>query len=120
MCIRDSTITMSIREKIREIGVLKSIGASPLKVLYIFLVEGIILGLLGGFFGSALGMGLGYVIVVYLLPRVFRFQISLPFIISYEPVLNGLVIAVAASFLSSLLPSWNASRIRPVEALRYE
>jgi len=115
-----NTITMSIREKIREIGVLKSIGASPLQVLYIFLVEGIILGLLGGVFGSALGMGLGYVIVVYMLPRVFRFQISLPFIISYEPVLNGLLISVAASFLSSLLPSWNASRIRPVEALRYE
>ncbi|MGB9717018.1 MAG: ABC transporter permease [Thermoproteota archaeon] len=115
-----NTITMSIREKIREIGVLKSIGASPLQVLYIFLVEGIILGLLGGLFGSALGMGLGYVIVVYMLPRVFRFQISLPFIISYEPVLNGLLISVAASFLSSLLPSWNASRIRPVEALRYE
>ncbi|MEM2056771.1 MAG: FtsX-like permease family protein [Thermoproteota archaeon] len=115
-----NTITMSIREKIREIGVLKSIGASPLQVLYIFLVEGIILGLLGGLFGSALGMGLGYVIVVYMLPRVFRFQISLPFIISCEPVLNGLVISVAASFLSSVLPSWNASRIRPVEALRYE
>jgi putative ABC transport system permease protein len=115
-----NTITMSIREKIREIGVLKSIGASPLQVLYIFLVEGIILGLLGGLFGSALGMGLGYVIVVYMLPRVFRFQISLPFIISYEPVLNGLLISVASSFLSSLLPSWNASRIRPVEALRYE
>ena len=115
-----NTITMSIREKIREIGVLKSIGASPLQVLYIFLVEGIILGLLGGVFGSALGMGLGYVIVIYMLPRVFRFQISLPFIISYEPVLNGLLISVAASFLSSLLPSWNASRIRPVEALRYE
>ncbi len=115
-----NTITMSIREKIREIGVLKSIGASPLQVLYIFLLEGIILGLLGGLFGSALGMGLGYVIVVYMLPRVFRFQISLPFIISYEPVLNGLVISVAASFLSSVLPSWNASRIRPVEALRYE
>ncbi|MBO3841102.1 MAG: ABC transporter permease [Candidatus Brockarchaeota archaeon] len=115
-----NTITMSIREKIREIGVLKSIGASPLQVLYIFLVEGILLGISGGLFGSALGMGLGYVIVTYLLPRVFRFQISLPFIISYEPVLNGLVIAVAASFLSSLLPSWNASRIRPVEALRYE
>jgi len=115
-----NTITMSIREKIREIGVLKSIGASPLQVLYIFLVEGIILGLLGGLFGSALGMGLGYVIVVYMLPRVFRFQISLPFIISYEPVLNGLLISVASSFLSSLFPSWNASRIRPVEALRYE
>lgn len=115
-----NTITMSIREKIREIGVLKSIGASPLQVLYIFLVEGILLGISGGLFGSALGMGLGYVIVTYLLPRVFRFQINLPFIISYEPVLNGLVIAVAASFLSSLLPSWNASRIRPVEALRYE
>ncbi|NHV98814.1 MAG: ABC transporter permease [Thaumarchaeota archaeon] len=115
-----NTITMSIREKIREIGVLKSIGASPLQVLYIFLVEGIMLGLLGGLLGSALGMGLGYVIVVYLLPRIFRFQINLPFIISYEPVLNGLIIAVSASFLSSLLPSWNASRIRPVEALRYE
>jgi putative ABC transport system permease protein len=115
-----NTITMSIREKIREIGVLKSIGTSPLQVLYIFLVEGIMLGLLGGLLGSALGMGLGYVIVVYLLPRIFRFQINLPFIISYEPVLNGLIIAVSASFLSSLLPSWNASRIRPVEALRYE
>jgi len=115
-----NTITMSIREKIREIGVLKSIGASPTQVLYIFLTEGLVLGLLGGLFGSALGMGLGYVIVVYLLPKVFRFQISLPFIISYEPVLNGLIISVAASFLSSLLPSWNASRIRPVEALRYE
>jgi ABC-type antimicrobial peptide transport system permease subunit len=115
-----NTITMSIREKIREIGVLKSIGTSPTQVLYIFLTEGLVLGLLGGLFGSALGMGLGYVIVVYLLPRMFRLQISLPFIISYEPVLNGLIISVAASFLSSLLPSWNASRIRPVEALRYE
>lgn len=115
-----NTITMTIREKIREIGVLKSIGASPSQVLYIFLVEGLMLGLLGGLFGSGLGMGLGYVIVVHLLSRVFGFQISLPFIISYEPVLNGLIISIGVSFLSSLFPSWNASRIRPVEALRYE
>ncbi len=115
-----NTITMSIREKVREIGVLKSIGASPSQVLYIFLMEGLILGLLGGLFGSALGMGIGYVTVIHLLPKMFRFPISLPFIISYEPVLNGLIISVATSFLSSLFPSWNASRIRPVEALRYE
>lgn len=115
-----NTITMSIREKIREIGILKSIGASPSQVLYIFLVEGLMLGLLGGLFGSGLGIGLGYVIVVHLLPKFFGFQINLPFIISHEPVLNGLVISIGAGFLSSLLPSWNASRIRPVEALRYE
>jgi len=115
-----NSITMSIREKIREIGVLKSIGASPLQVLYIFLAEGLILGVLGGLLGAALGTGLGYVTVVHVLPNMFRFQINLPFIVSYEPVLNGLLIAVTASFLSSLLPSLNASKIRPVEALRYE
>ncbi|MEM2089118.1 MAG: FtsX-like permease family protein [Thermoproteota archaeon] len=115
-----NSITMSIREKIREIGVLKSIGASPLQVLYIFLAEGFILGLLGGLLGAALGTGLGYVTVVHVLPNMFRFQISLPFIVTYEPVLNGLLIAVTASFVSSLLPSLNASKIRPVEALRYE
>lgn len=115
-----NSITMSIREKTREIGVLKSIGASPTQVLYIFLMEGFILGLLGGFLGSFLGTGLGYVVVVHLLPRMFRFPISLPFILSYEPILNGFIIAITASFVSSLFPSWNASRIRPVEALRYE
>jgi len=115
-----NSVTMSIREKIREIGVLKSIGTSPAQVLYIFLTEGLVLGLLGGLLGSAMGVGLGYVVINYVLPRMFRFEISLPFILSPEPFVNGMVIAVAASFLSSLLPSLSASRIRPVEALRYE
>jgi putative ABC transport system permease protein len=115
-----NSITMSIREKIREIGVLKSIGASPTQVLYIFLMEGLLLGIMGGIMGSVMGVGLGYVVVKEVLPRMFRFQISLPFIVSPEPFINGLIIAVTASFLSSLLPSLNASKIRPVEALRYE
>ncbi|MEM1548565.1 MAG: FtsX-like permease family protein [Thermoproteota archaeon] len=115
-----NSVTMSIREKIREIGVLKSIGTSPAQILYIFLMEGLILGLLGGLIGSFLGIGLGYVVIKQVLPRMFRFEISLPFILSPEPFVNGLIIAVTASFLSSLLPSLNASRIRPVEALRYE
>jgi len=115
-----NSVTMSIREKIREIGVLKSIGTSPAQILYVFLMEGLILGLLGGLIGSVLGIGLGYVVIKQVLPRMFRFEISLPFILSPEPFLNGLMIAITASFLSSLLPSLNASRIRPVEALRYE
>jgi ABC-type lipoprotein release transport system permease subunit len=115
-----NSVTMSIREKIREIGVLKSIGASPMQVLYIFLMEGFLLGVVGGILGSVMGIGLGYIVIKEVLPKTFRFQISLPFILSPEPFVNGLVIAVSASFLSSLFPSLSASRIRPVEALRYE
>ncbi|MGQ9478756.1 MAG: ABC transporter permease [Thermoproteota archaeon] len=115
-----NSITMSIREKIREIGVLKSIGASPVQILYVFLLEGVTLGLLGGLFGSLMGIGLGYVVIEQFLPNIVRLEIKFPFMVTPTPIINGFIIAVTASFLSSLLPSLNASRIRPVEALRYE
>jgi lipoprotein-releasing system permease protein len=118
-----STLIMTVMEKTKDIGILKSLGASRASISLIFTLNGIVIGALG----TVLGAGAGF-LICYLL-KTYKF-IKLPSDIYYVDTLpvqiqwsDSLVIALSAliiSFLATLYPAYQASRLNPVEALRYE
>jgi macrolide transport system ATP-binding/permease protein len=102
---------VSVTERTREIGLRMAVGASGRAILRQFLVEAVVLCLLGGVLGIALGRGTAFVVHALLHWRT-------------EPSLGAVVGAVAVSMTVGLLfgyyPAWKASRLDPIEALRYE
>jgi len=118
-----SSLIMVVMEKIKDIAILKSMGATGRSIMRIFVFEGLIIGIVGTF----VGLVGGYFICLLLAKYQF---ISLPsdiYYISRLPVkMNGIdffLVALAAigiSFLATLYPSWQASKLDPAEALRYE
>ena len=118
-----SSLIMIVMEKTREIGILKSMGATSASIMKIFMYEGIIIGLIGTGLGCVLGYTVGFLQLRYKL-------ISLPadvYIINSLPIQMHLVDFVAISlvalllcFLASVYPAFKASRLYPVEAIRYE
>jgi putative ABC transport system permease protein len=108
-----NTMQASVHQRIGEIGVLVSLGADNVHLYKMFLSESVLLGLIGGLFGTAIG------IVVSLLmgPLVINTPISLAELPLYViPLAIGL--SVAASVAASLYPTWRASKIDPVKALK--
>lgn len=118
-----STLIMVVMEKTRDIGIMKSMGATPRSIRRIFVFEGLVIGALGTVVGSAAG----YLLAVLL----DRYQfVTLPgdvYPIETLPVemhgLDFILVAAAAmviSFLAAIYPAWSASRLAPVEAIRRE
>jgi lipoprotein-releasing system permease protein len=118
-----SSLILVVMEKNKDIAILKSMGATAKSIMRIFVFEGLIIGVVG----TILGILGGYTICALL--AQYRF-ISLPrdvYYLSYLPVkmniFDFLLISLAAmgiSFLATLYPSWQASKLDPAEALRYE
>jgi putative ABC transport system permease protein len=124
---------VSMMERTREIGILKALGMKSRQVLLIFLSEAAIIGLLGAVIGVGAGWGIAQVTV-----RVFSTgdsfgggirqgnQAALANGITISPVLTPTVLFGAITFglivsvLFGLYPAWRASKLKPVEALRYE
>lgn len=116
LLVSGNTMAMAVRERIREVGVLKTLGFTTGKVLWIIVGEAIVIaavgGLLGLLFASVLCIGVG--------------SLAAPMInqlkgLSMTPVtgLLSLGIAVAVGFLSSLPPAWNAAKTNILDSLRY-
>jgi lipoprotein-releasing system permease protein len=116
-----STLFMVVLEKRRDIGVLRTLGATPSLVLTVFLGEGLLIGVLGTAFGALLGAGLIFVLQRYpfiRLPGDVYFIETLP----VQPeagdfaavILAALVLCLAAAWY----PAWRASRLDPIEAIR--
>lgn len=107
---------MSTIERTKEIGIMRAIGAHRTTVLRIFLLESLILGLIGSVAGSLLSIFAGYGINYLILQETrYVFQIS-----TFGYVLLGFAIGVTTSILSGLYPAWKASRLEPIKALRFE
>jgi putative ABC transport system permease protein len=106
-----NTMTVSVMERTREIGVLKAIGAKSRDVLFIFLSEAVVTGIAGGMIGSIFG---------FLLSEVVGSYINLPPSPSIGLGVYVVGFAVATCVASGLYPAWRASNLNPVEALRYE
>jgi ABC-type lipoprotein release transport system permease subunit len=115
----------SVRERTKEIGTLKAIGASNSTILAQFILEGTLLSLIAGAVGIAIGTVGASTIGNLLLPRLqygFGQSVTVPLAVTITPelVLAGLGIAVALGALGSLYPAWRAAKIRPAEAMRHE
>ncbi|MGC8940403.1 MAG: ABC transporter permease [Candidatus Bathyarchaeia archaeon] len=130
----------SVRERTKEIGILKAIGFSNWNVMSQFMLEGVLIGLIGGVAGVIIGTIAAPFLSALLLPQLNLFggtqRIQRPFQTSYPNIIGSqsssaatlnpqfilLALGVAALLgaLGSLYPSWRASRTSPMEALRYE
>ncbi len=102
---------VSVTERTREIGTRKALGASPFVIRMQFLTEAIVLGLAGGIIGVILGIGIGNIV---------SFQIGNAFIMPWAWVLLGLSLCFITALISGFYPAARASKLDPVEALRYE
>jgi len=123
----------TVRERTKEIGTLKAMGASNSTILGQFLLEGTMLSLIAGAVGITVGSVVATSLASLLLPRLNLFgadlvmtedghMISEPIAVTMTPemVLLGLGVAVLLGALGTLYPAWRAARIRPAEAMRYE
>ena len=113
-----NTMYTSVLERTKEIGVMKAVGAKNSDILTIFLIESGLLGLTGGVIGVLLGMGIGklieYIAVHYIETTLLR--VVFPTYL----ILGCLAFAFLVGAISGTWPAYRASKIRPVDALRYE
>ncbi len=109
-----NTMLMSVSERTREIGTLRAVGWSRRRVLGLVLSEGTMISFAGGLVGLLAGWT-GAEILIRWAPRDFLST-------KYSPELFGvaLLVAVALGFVGALYPAWQASRLSPIEALKYE
>ncbi|NOY45709.1 MAG: lipoprotein-releasing ABC transporter permease subunit [Deltaproteobacteria bacterium] len=118
-----ATLIMVVLEKSREIGVLKSMGATARTIRRIFVAEGMVIGGLGTAMGLIGGWGLCSLLERYRfirLPSDVYYIDTLPVVMEPEVFLIVAGCALALCFLATLYPSWQAARMDPVEILRYE
>ncbi len=103
---------VSVTERTREIGVRKAIGATPLKIRQQFLIEAIIICLMGGVGGVILGIIVGNIIASIISSGVF--------VIPWVWVITGILICGIVGVISGYYPAFKASKLDPIESLRYE
>lgn len=116
-----STLTMTVVEKSREIAILKAMGATRESIMRIFMLEGVIIGLVGVILGTPLGLVVCWVLQkFYTLPADIYYISHLPVEIHALDVFVVSLAAVLIGFFATLYPSWQAAKLDPAEALRYE
>lgn len=126
-----STLVMVVTDKRSDIAILRTMGATPASILRIFMVQGVLIGVIG----TALGVALGVILALTVTDLVawieqllgIQFLSAEVYFISYLPseliwsdVALITVSALLISFVATLYPAWRASRTQPAEALRYE
>lgn len=126
-----SSLIMVVMEKHKDIAILKSLGATSAGIMKIFMIEGVIIGFAGTLLGTVAGVAAATNLerIVAMIERAFNFKLLPPSVYyidkmpsKVEPATVLLIVAISLgiSFLATLYPSWQASRLNPVEGLRYE
>jgi lipoprotein-releasing system permease protein len=126
-----SSMIMMVKDKGRDIAILRTMGASRAAILRIFMLSGASIGIVGTIAGLLLGVaftlnieairqGIQKVIGTDLFAAEIYFFTRIPARLETGEVAAVVVMALALSFLATLYPSWRAARLDPVEALRYE
>lgn len=117
------TLVMVVMEKKKDIAILRSMGTSDRSIMSIFMLQGLFVGVAGTLSGLGLGLGICYLLAKYkfiTLPADVYFISTLSVRIEFVDVLLVALSAVVISFLATLYPSWHASRLNPVDSIRYE
>ncbi len=118
-----SSLVMVVMEKTKEIGILKALGATHRQVMGIFIFNGSVIGAAGTLLGVILGSGLCWALDKYQfikLPGDVYYLTTLPVYMKWEDTLVIILSALVLSFVATIYPAWQASRLDPVEAIRYE
>lgn len=113
-----NTVMMSVHERRREIGMLKAVGAERWHVLFLFLSEALIISIVGGLIGC--GLGLAGVYLIQWLVSMIGLHLTVPLLIAPDILAGAFAVAVIIGVIAGIYPSWKASNVPPVEALRYE
>jgi lipoprotein-releasing system permease protein len=119
-----ASLVLLVMEKTPDIAILKTMGATSRSIMYIFMLQGLIIGCIGTAIGTIAGVGISWVMNHYQLLRVPGmgevYQISyVPFTLLPFDLAIVVVMAVFICFLATIYPSLQASKLKPVEALRY-
>lgn len=126
-----STMVMVVTDKQKDIAVLRTIGASPLSIQAIFIIQGLVVGIIGALLGLLGGvvLSLNIDVIIPFIESVFGFQFfpadvyyisQVPSKLDWNDVWAVSGLAFVLTLLATLYPAWRASRIQPAEALRYE
>ncbi len=102
---------VSVSERTREVGLIKAIGGKRRSVSRQFLLEAIIISILGAFFGIILGVAVG---------NLFSFVLKTGFVVPWNWVFSGSVICTGVGLAAGIYPARKAGKLNPIEALRYE
>jgi len=117
-----STLLMVVLTKGREIAILKAMGAPPISIVRIFMMQGTAIGLTGTAAGTALGLAACRALERYPIPisTDVYYLSTVPIVVDTGAVARIAFFAFAACFVLTIYPAWRAGRIDPVTALRYE
>lgn len=126
-----STLIMVVTDKRSDIAILRTLGATPRSVMGIFIIQGVVIGVMGTALGVAGGVGLALNVetIVPAIERLFEVQFlaadvyyisEVPSELHWQDVWIMSSVALILSLLATLYPAWRAARTHPAEALRYE
>jgi putative ABC transport system permease protein len=102
---------VTVTERTREIGLLKAIGAKQKDILWQFLIEAVVVTLMGGLIGLSLGILVTFIATQFL---------SIPFVISISSILLAIGVSTAVGIIFGYYPAKKAASLQPIDALRYE
>ncbi len=126
-----STLVVAVKDKQADIAILRTMGAKSGSVMQIFIVQGMVIGVVGTLIGVVLGIvtALNIDVIVPAIESALQIKFlskdvylipDLPSDLQFDDVAAVASMALALSFLATLYPSWSAARVNPAEALRYE
>jgi len=126
-----STLVVAVTDKQADIAILRTLGAAPGSVLQIFVVQGMVIGVVGTLIGVLAGIvtALNIDVIVPAIESAFNVKFlskdvylipDLPSDLQANDVISIALMALGLSFLATIYPSWRAARVNPAEALRYE